>query len=78
MTAQAKTQRQELADAAKEHRQPFCVYCKKPLERVSQTQYTYLDWIWDEQAGVFVKADSDLDGSGAADKPYHWGCDAAD
>ena len=78
MTAQEKTQAQELADAAKEHRQPICVYCKKPLDVVAQTQYEYILWVWNETDGLFHKSDSSFDGTGDADKPYHQGCEAQD
>ena len=78
MTAQEKTQAQELADAAKEQRQPTCVYCKKPLDVVAQTQYEYILWVWSETDGQFHKSDSSSYGGGDADKPYHQGCEAED
>ncbi len=74
----AKTQAQELADAVKEHRQPICVYCRKLLDVVAQTQYEYILWVWNETDGQFHKSDTYSDGSGDSDKPYHQGCEVKD
>ena len=68
------TQTEEFAKALKENRQPICVGCGKPLDRVIQHQYEDIGWEWDEDEEQFVKAAED----GGADKPYHAACDYAD
>lgn len=70
----AEDQNQEYADALQEGRQPLCIWCEKPLDKICQTQYDYLVWVWDAKAKRYTKDDSGAD----SDKPYHYGCETGD
>jgi hypothetical protein len=61
-----RTQAEEMAVAAKERRQPACVHCGHPLNRVRETQHEYISWVWDAEEETFYK-----DSDGDSDKPYH-------
>lgn len=61
-----RTQKEEMALAAKEGRQPLCVYCGHPLDKVSETQYEYITWAWNAEKGGYFQ-----DTVGDSDKPYH-------
>lgn len=63
----AKSQKQEMQDAQNKKRIPKCVSCNHKLLEISQTQYDYIDWIWNEATGRYKKTDS----HGDADKPRH-------
>lgn len=66
-----RTVEEEYRFAKSERRQAHCVYCQKPLE-VTQTQYDYLHWRWDN--GGFYKKHDVCD----ADKPCCNACGMAD
>ena len=68
-----RTVTEEYALARYEHRQPYCVYCESPLS-IEQTQYTYLDWYWDEKSDSYVKNDYE----GDSEKPYCLQCETKD
>ncbi len=61
-----ESQAKEMRLAAREKRQPKCVYCGHPLDRVLQTEYDHLTWSWNPEKGWFFR-----DAVGDADKPYH-------
>lgn len=60
-----RTQKEEMALAAKQGRQPVCVYCGHPLDKVLETQYEYITWAWNADNGYYK------DAVGDSDKPYH-------
>ena len=60
--------------ALKQKRQPVCVYCEKPLDKILQTQYEIIEWDWDKNLKKYVKEERD----GDSDKPYHASCGAED
>ncbi len=62
---------EEFKKAIKEKRCPVCVYCDKPLTKISQTFYNSVEWNWDEKTKKYIKND----GFGDADKPYHEECE---
>ncbi len=63
-----------MALALKENRQPLCVYCESPLDRILQTQYDVIEWDWYKSLKRYVKQERD----GDSDKPYHSSCGAED
>lgn len=54
-----KTQKEECEDAFKENRQPRCVHCGNPLDRVGLIQETHLLWEWDRKQKKYVQTVSD-------------------
>ena len=40
------TQGDEFILAKKERRQPLCIYCRKPLDSITETQDVGLVWTW--------------------------------
>lgn len=69
-----RTQEEEMKLAKEEKRQPFCVHCTKPLDRISQTQYEFIDWEWDRKRKRYcVKTVG-----GDSDKPFCANCEAKD
>jgi hypothetical protein len=71
-----KSQLEELEEAAAEQRQPICVWCKQPLQRIEQTFYEYVVFEWDDNQKKYVKLIAQP--SGDCDKPYHVSCGATD
>lgn len=65
-----RSQEDEMALALKESRQPLCVYCERPLDRVMQTQYNFIEWKWDSSLRKYVKQEPDAD----SDASYHPEC----
>lgn len=61
-----RTQAEEMALAAKEGRQPVCVYCGHPLDRVSETQHRHISWASNAKMGGYYQ-----DAIDDSDKPYH-------
>jgi hypothetical protein len=70
----ARSQDQEMALAFNQKRQPMCVYCEKPLDRILQTQYENIGWEWDGKMKKYIKQEC----GGDSDKPYHSSCGAED
>lgn len=68
------TQVKEMEHAFDEGRQPNCIYCSKPLDRIAQTQYDRISWEWNKKLNLYIKVSS----CGDSDKPYHPGCGAGD
>lgn len=64
------TQLEEFQKALQEKRQPICVNCNKPLDKITQYLMEWVDWTWDEQSKRYVKGE----GSGDAESPIHEGC----
>lgn len=64
----------EMERALKENRQPMCVYCNKPLDRICQTQHDYITWEWRVELKKYVKLEPD----GDSDAPYHMDCTSRD
>jgi hypothetical protein len=70
-----KSQIQELQDAVKNHRQPICVECHRPLDVVVQPENTITVWEWDGKQHRFVKRGPYQTVSNA---PRHAQCGALD
>ena len=62
-------QGKEMVDADNENRKPFCQGCGHEILEISQTQYEYIYWKWDEKTKSFEKKQDDYGGD--ADKPKH-------
>lgn len=62
-----RTQEQEMALAYEQKRQPNCVYCKHPLDRVMQPHDVTIVWMWDDVLKKYKKSED-----GSAEKPYHY------
>ena len=69
-----ETQQEEFDNAFKEKRQPYCIYCEKPLDNVRETQDIDLYWDWDNKNKKYVKGEVD----GCSNKPYCGNCEAKD
>lgn len=69
-----ETQQEEFDKAFKEKRQPYCIYCEKPLDRVQETQEVDLYWNWDVKKKKYIKGQGD----GCSNKPYCANCEAKD
>ena len=54
-------------------RQTLCPYCHMPLE-ISQTQYEFIDWKWNDKKKRYDKVMS----GGDADKPFRIECETKD
>ena len=67
-----ETQQKEFDKAFKEKRQPYCVYCEKPLDRIQETQDVDLFWDWNGKE--YIKGEGD----GASNKPYCAACETKD
>jgi hypothetical protein len=63
---QKRTQAEEMALAAKENRQPNCVYCRHPIQKVAEEQYDDITWIWNAETRKYEKETED-----DSDQPYH-------
>jgi len=48
-------QAQEMIQAEKEKRKPFCEGCSHEVTEITQTQYEDIDWTWDEKGKCFIK-----------------------
>ena len=70
-----KTQQDEFEEALKEERQPDCVHCGNPLDRVSETQGIHLVWEWDNKRKQYSKSETD---AGWSDKPMCDNCQTKD
>ena len=68
------TQEKEMELALNEGRQPNCVFCNKPLDRIVQTQYDRISWDWNRKLRLYIKVSS----CGDSDKPCHPACGAGD
>jgi len=55
--------------AHKEKRQPRCIDCGQPLDKILQTQYTDLTWTWNSETMSYDKHDG-----GDAEKPSCGNC----
>ena len=64
-----KSQAQEMIDAQKENRKPFCQGCNHEIIENSQTQHDYIYWTWDEKEKCFIKQKADYNGD--AEKAKH-------
>ena len=62
----------ELAKA--ERRQPRCIYCGKPLDRVVEVQSTVIIWTWNAKEKRYYKDDS----AGSSDCPQCDRCEQKD
>src|SRR3712207_850437 len=71
----AKDQLYELQQAVKQHRQPSCVHCDRPLDVVVQPESTITIWEWDTKLNRFVKRGPY---KAASDAPRHADCGALD
>jgi hypothetical protein len=73
-----KDQAEEMRLAAQQKRQPICIYCRHPLDNLTQTQYQFIYWTWNPKTKTYDKDDS----QGDADKAYHkcevCGCETKD
>lgn len=69
-----RSQEDEMAFALKENRQPLCVYCEKPLDKIFQTQEEIIEWNWNKNLRKYIKQERD----GNSDRPYHHSCGAED
>jgi len=69
-----ETQQEEFDKAFKEKRQPFCVYCEKPLDKIQETQEVDLYWKWNAKTRKYVKGEGD----GCSNKPYCTACETKD
>ena len=67
------SQEEEYEMAKAENRQPRCVHCGEPLDRILQTQYDDLTWTWNAESMSYDKHDG-----GDAEKPYCGNCEAKD
>lgn len=73
------TQEQEMALAYQQKRQPNCIYCLHPLDKVVEYQDEKIVWTYDKKLKVYEKKNE-----GVGEKPYHDcsacedGCAAAD
>ena len=56
--------------AFKEGRQPSCVYCQNPLDKIVQIQYLSIEWEWSKTLKKYIKQDRE----GDSEKPYHSHC----
>lgn len=59
-------QAEEMQMALKEERQPRCINCEQLLDNITQIQYEYIVWTWNDKLKRFVK---DNDDGGDSDKP---------
>jgi len=66
--------KEEYKLAKKEGRQPVCIYCGKPLDKIIQSQLQVITWWWDKEKKCYVKDDCIED----ADKPFCASCDKED
>ena len=69
-----ETQQEEFDKAFKEKRQPYCIYCKNPLDSIRETQEVDLFWGWDAKKKIYVKGE----GNGCSNKPYCANCEVKD
>ena len=69
-----ETQKEEFDKAFKEKRQPYCLFCEKPLDRIEETQGVSLYWDWDVKTKKYIKGEGD----GYSDKPYCAACETKD
>ena len=67
-------QRKEFDIAFKEKRQPYCLSCEKPLDRIQETQEVDLFWEWDAKTRKYIKGEGD----GCSNKPYCANCETKD
>lgn len=67
-------QADEMERALKESRQPKCMYCNNPLDKICQTQYDRITWEWRPELKKYVK----LEPEGDSDAPYHLDCQSRD
>lgn len=56
-----RTQEEEMELAFSEGRQPNCVYCEKPLDKIVQTQYENIKCEWNRELKKYVKQEYDAD-----------------
>jgi len=69
-----ETMAEEFKLATAEGRQPRCIHCGQPLNRVEETQLDFLAWVWNEETKQYDKQPS----SGDSDKPYCANCGTKD
>lgn len=69
-----ETQQEEFDKANKENRQPYCISCEKPLDRIEETQDVDLHWDWDDKKKKYIKGEDD----GCSNKPYCAKCETKD
>ena len=69
-----ETMEEEFELAKKEGRQPRCVHCGKPLDRVEETQLDFITWIWDKKTMSYIKQPP----AGDTETPYCANCGAHD
>jgi hypothetical protein len=69
-----RSQEEEMRLASRKGRQPFCVYCQKPLDRINHTQFVFIDWVWDKEKKKYIICSGD----GDAEKPYCANCGVKD
>ncbi|MEW5840986.1 MAG: hypothetical protein AB1753_08280 [Thermoproteota archaeon] len=59
-------QKQEMELAYKSKRQPICIHCQHPLNKVAESQDEEIVWTYDKKLKIYEKR---TDGIG--EKPYH-------
>lgn len=77
-TVYGETQKQEMKLAAEQGRQPICVACQHPLNKVREYQDTVIIWTWDAEAKKYLKNDSGGSGDPASHECDQCNCEGKD